>query len=256
VSGEHRWGDERIVEWLNQHREWNYEKDVPYHPRSDSHGGAQSRYFVADLLHVSDTIREAAESGELVYAEDYDVGDKRGLGWNVDLVMGPPEGDIQMNVGDGMSESEPAELWFAADAKSIMTEHQKARRNRQRDINSFADIMHTHQPGAVTAGILLVNLAEQFDSPTRDAADITDHPNVERIVEEIIDLFASIDRADGEMSANLDEAACVIVEHSNLIDDVGETRLVTEPPAPQPGDQTHYRTVVREVASTIESRFL
>lgn len=47
---EHRYGDERIVDWLNQEREWSYPRNVPYHPRSDTHGGAQCRYFVDDLL--------------------------------------------------------------------------------------------------------------------------------------------------------------------------------------------------------------
>jgi hypothetical protein len=254
---EHRYGDERIVDWLNQERDWSYPRNVPYHPRSDSHGGAQCRYFVDDLLYESDAIRQAATAGELVYQEDYEVGEG-GLSWNTDLVIGPPADSVQVSLdGDReMTQADPAEIYLAADAKSIMTEHQKARRNRQRDINSFADIMHHHHEKALTAGILLVNLAGQFDSPLRDPDDITDHVHIDRIVGEIIEMFDSINRSEGEISANLDGAGVVVVDHTNLIDDVDETVLVTDPPAPQEGDRVHYRTFASQMADWFEARFL
>lgn len=254
---EHRYGDERIVAWLNTEREWTYPRNVSYHPRSDTHGGAQCRYLIDDLLYESEPIREAAAAGKLVFQEDYVVGEG-GLSWNTDLVIGPPEGSVQVPL-DGnprMAQADPAEIYLAGDAKSIMTEHQKARRNRQRDINSFADIMHHHHERALTAGVLLVNVSEQFDSPLRDPDDITEHVHIDRIVEEIIEMFDSINRSEGEISANLDGAGVVVVRHSNLIDDIGDTELVTEPPAPQPGDRTHYLTVVRQMAEWFETRFL
>lgn len=255
--GNHRYGDERIVDWLNQERKWTYPKNVPYHPRSDSHGGAQCRYFLEDLLYESDSLREAANKKQIVFQEDYVVG-QGGLEWNTDLVIGPPKNKpISSDSWEGdISRGDPSEIWLAADAKSIMTEHQKARRNRQRDINSFADIMHHHHERALTAGILLVNLVETFDSPLRDPDDITQHVHIERIVEEIIDMFDSINRSEGEISANLDGASVVVVQHSNLVEDIGETRLVTEPPAPQPGDRVHYRTFVEQMADWFENRFV
>jgi len=256
MSG-HQYGDKRVVDWLNQEREWAYPRNVPYHPRSDTHGGAQCRYFVADLLWESEAIREAADAGELVYQEDYEVGEG-GLSWNTDLVIGPPAEPVQ-TLFDGdpaMAQGDPAEIWLAADAKSIMTEHQKARRNRQRDINSFADIMHHHHERALTAGLLLINVSDRFDSPLRDLDDITDHVHIERIVEEIVEMFDSINRSEGEISANLDGAGLIVIDHSNLMDEVGETRLVTDPPAPQPEDRVHYRTFVSQMAEWFETRFL
>lgn len=253
----HRFGDEKIIDWLQTEREWTYPRNVSYHPRSDKHGGAQSRYFVEDLVHVSDAIAEAAANGEIVYQEDYDVGDPRGLGWNTDLVIGPPAGAVQASFGDeAMSRGTPSEVWLAADAKSIMTEHQKARRNRQRDINSFADIMHNYHEESIAWGILLLNIADKFDSPLRDPDDITNHPNIERIIEEIIDLFDSINRSEGEISNNLDGAGLIVVDHTNLPDEFDQTNLATEPPAPQPGNRVHYRTFVREMADLFEQRFL
>lgn len=254
---EHRYGDERIVDWLNQERDWSYPRNVPYHPRSDSHGGAQCRYFVDDLLYESDEIREAATAGELVYQEDYEVGEG-GLSWNTDLVIGPPTDSVQVSLdGDReMAQADPDEIYLAADAKSIMTEHQKARRNRQRDINSFADIMHHHHEKALTTGILLVNLANQFDSPLRDPDDITDHVHIDRIVGEIIEMFDSINRSEGEISANLDGAGIVVVDHTNLLGDVDKTKLINDSPAPKKGDRVHYRTVTSQMANWFEDRFI
>jgi hypothetical protein len=253
----HEYGDERIVEWLQKEREWKYPKNVAYHPRSDKHGGAQCRFFVDDLLHESDLLREAARTGNVVYQEDYEVGEG-GLSWNTDLVLGPPSNGIQQHLDKkrGIARADPEEIWVAVDAKSVMTEHQKARRNRQRDINSFADIIHHHHTRAITAGVLLINIADRFDSPTRDPDDITDHRNVERVVEEILDMFRDINRAEGEISSNLDGVGCVVVEHTNVLDDGHETRLVTEPPAPQPSDKVHYRTFLDIIRETLESRFL
>jgi len=193
----------------------------------------------------------------VVYQEDHEVGDG-GLSWNTDLVMGPPKGGIQSPLSNerGMLQADPAEIWLAVDAKSIMTEHQKARRNRVRDINSFADIMHFHHEQAIAGGVLLINLAERFDSPTRDPDDITEHPNVERVVTEILDMFRAIDRSGGDVSNNLDGAACIVVEHTNLLDDDHQTKLVTDPPAPQPGDEVQYRTFVGIIKNLLENQFL
>jgi len=147
----HRYGDERIAGWLQKN---------DYHPRSPKHGSASCQFFLDDLLYERDAIREAAASGEIVYQEDYTVGSGDSK-WNTDLVVGPPADDIQDELDDGRDivTAEPDEIWVAIDAKSVMTEHGKARRNRQRDINSFADIMHSHYPGAVTGGLLLINMA-------------------------------------------------------------------------------------------------
>lgn len=257
TNTEHRYGDERIVEWLKQPRQWSYERNSPYHPRSNKHGEVQCEYLVEDLMYESEAIDEAANAGELVYQSDFDVGNPRGLGWNVDLVLGPPSGEVDVPVDGGIAQADPSTVWFAADAKAIITEHQKARRNRQRDINSFADILHSHYADAITAGVLLVNSAKRFDSPTRDADDITEHPeDIDRIVAEIIDLFDSINKSGGELSPNLDGAACIVVEHTNLPMEIDKTRLVTEHPAPAPVRDVHYRTFVESMADMIVDRFL
>lgn len=245
----HRYGDERIVEWLAENG---------YHPRSPRHGAASCRYFLDDLLFESDPLHDAAASGTVVFQEDYTVG-SGGLRWNTDLVLGPPSNGVQRLPSEetehGIEQGDPEEIWLAIDAKSVMTEHGKARLNRQRDVNSFADIMHYHHDGAVTGGLLLINAAERFKSPLRDEDDVTLHDDIDRLVGETVGLFREIDRADGRNSSNVDGVGCVTVEHTNVNDD-HETRLVTEPPAPQDGDVVHYRTFLDIVLDTLENRFL
>lgn len=243
----HTYGDKRIVEWLRENR---------YHPRSPKHGSASCMYLLEDLIAINDAFREAAQTGEIVYQEDFNVGSGASK-WNTDLVVGPPSGDsqIELESDQDIAEGEPERVWLAIDAKSIMTEHSKARRNRQRDINSFADIMHRHYPGAVTGGLLLINMAEQFHSPLRDEDDVTHHDSVEQLVEETVEMFRDIERSQGKVSPNVDGVGCVVVDHTNM-DDGRTTELVKEPPAPQPGDIVNYRSFVEYIASVLEDRWL
>lgn len=244
----HTYGDERIVEWLDENE---------YHPRSPAHGSASCLYFLEDLLNESEKFRNAAQAGEIVYQEDYTVGEDESR-WNTDLVVGPPkEEEVQTSFGDNLEiiEAEPERIWLAIDAKSVMTEHGKARRNRQRDINSFADIMHRHHPGAVTGGLLLVNMSDRFRSPLRDEGDVTEHDNIKQLVQETVEIFRDIERAQGDVSPNVDAVGTVVVKHTNMDDDK-ETTLVGEPPAPQPGDIVHYHDFLDIILETLEGRWL
>lgn len=244
---DHTHGDERIAEWLSEHQ---------YHPRSPKHGSAACMYFLDDLLYESELFREAATSGEIVYQEDYTVGSGESR-WNTDLVVGPPVEPIQMEIQNDhtIAEGEPESVWLAIDAKSVMTEHGKARRNRQRDINSFADIMHRHHPGAVTGGLILVNLADVFRSPLRDEGDVTEHDRIESLVEQTVEIFRDIDRAQGRVSPNVDGVGVTVVKHTNMDDDI-PTELVTEPPAPQSGDIVQYHEFLDIIRETFEERWL
>lgn len=243
----HTYGDEKIVEFLDREG---------YHPRSSKHGEASCLAFLDDILYQSHTIRDGAEAGEIVFQQDHTVGSGDSK-WNTDLVVGPPAtpNEVEIDPDRGIAEAEPSEVWLAIDAKSVMTEHGKARRNRQRDINSFADIMHSHYPGAVAGGILLINAADLFKSPLRDEDDITEHDRIDTLAPETVDIFRDIDRSEGEISPNVDSVACVVVDHTNM-DDGEPTYLVTKPPAPQPGDIVHYQTFLETIIETFENRWL
>lgn len=239
--GKVRFADERIAQWLDANT---------YHPRSDKHGKNLCRYFLDDLLRESELLQKHAQERKIVYDEDLVVG-QGALRWNVDLVLGPPSQHL-LGGAQRLVQGEPREIWLAIDAKSVMTEHVKARRNRQRDLNSLAGIMKHHHPKSVVGGLMLVNMAPRFKSPLRD--DVTIHNNIERLVAETVEMFDEIPRARIEGGAGIEAVGVIVVEHTNLPGD--RTRLITEPPAPQVGDLAFYRTALNTLQEALESRFL
>lgn len=239
----HLYADERIVHWLTK---------SGYHPRSDKHGEAICSYFLQDLLYSSSLLREGAKKGVVVYETDYVVG-RGALRWNIDLVLGSPiSKPLLVTPERRISRGELREIWLAIDAKSVMTEHGKARRNRQRDLNSLADIVKHYYPSSVVGGIVMVNVANRFRSPLRD--DITEHRNIRRLVKETIEIFKQIPRADVEGGTGIEAVGIIVVNHTNIPSD--QTRLVTAPPAPQVGDVCHYQKSLRLIREALEQRFL
>lgn len=240
----HTYADERIARWLEKNG---------YHPRSDKHGKALCDYFLDDLLYECEPLRKASKSGEVVYDTDYTVGEGTALKWTIDLVIGTPVSKPLLAQERGIARGVPNEILLAIDAKSVMTEHGKARRNRQRDINSLWQIMKHHYPNSVTGGILLVNIADTFKSPLRDKDDITTHRNVARLVEGTIQLFREVDRSKPEGNGGIEAIGVIVVDHTNLPNN--QTRFVTDSPAPREGDIVHYRKFIRLIAEALELRY-
>lgn len=130
-----------------------------YHPRSSRHGRALCDLVLRDLLASCRVLAEGAARGGLVY----DIQQKIIVGsseWNIDLVMGPPPSGLSAPIPEaGIMQARPATIRIAIEAKAIMTEHGKARRNRQRDLDSFHQFVHRYDPTAIAAALTVVNLA-------------------------------------------------------------------------------------------------
>lgn len=249
---------EQIASWLDRNE---------YHPQSDKDGKAICQYFAEDLAHVSDPIKDAYQSSELVYAIDHDVGPGE-LKWDVDLVIGPPAEPVQQTLkidadadnDDGIAvEGTPEEVWVAVDAKAVMTAHQKAQKNRARNVFSLAatlselaqieDVTPRVHPESLTTGIAVVNMSDEFVNPVHPDS-INTHDRIEQTAERTFDLFQ-------QTAADLDAIygiGCIGVDHTNMDGDV--SKLVTDPPAPQSGESTHYGTFLEDVADAVETRFL
>jgi len=242
ISRDHVFADQRIVEYLRKNQ---------YHPRSDKHGQTLCRYFLEDLLFESAILRKAAFEGKLVYNEDCTIG-QGALCWTIDLILGsPPQGRFFGNQ-NGIAKDEIKDVWLAVDAKSVMTEHGKARRNRQRDLSSLATIVKHYYPRSVVCGLMLVNMSERFVSPLRDG--VTYHKNIEKLVKETIDIFNEIPRADIQGGTGIEGVGIIVVDHTN--DPRDETKLVTKPPAPNQNDSANYRRFLQTVRMALERRFL
>src|SRR5262249_4007038 len=108
-----------------------------YHLRSNAHSNAICTAILHDLVQRCLKLREHFAQGRLVY----DLNVKVMIGSNdanVDLVIGtPPANFTRPTVGEDVPRQRPARFRIALVTKAIMTEHAKARRNRQRDLDSF-----------------------------------------------------------------------------------------------------------------------
>jgi hypothetical protein len=135
-----------------------------------------------------------------------------------------------------------------------MTEHRKARHNRLRDLQAFHDHAHRYNEKVVAGGILVVNVAENYWSPTREENDITEHRDIERVGKETVELFRNIPLrntpSDGD---GMEGMGILVVDHDNLRKNPNppretphsqETKLITDDPAPPPGDPLNYSTMI------------
>jgi hypothetical protein len=229
----------------------NYLREEMYHPRSSAHGDKLCRLVLNDLLHSCSSFLNAAKHGKIVYKLNHVIDEGSPTQWNLDLVVGPPTTLSQSLLeGELIASGQPAEIWLAIDAKTVMTEHGKARRNRQRDLNSLHDILHRKDPKTIVGGLVVVNMAGRFKSPLRP--EVTFHHNVESLVRKTIELFRGLPRSkDGK--AGLDALGVIVVSHTNLNGD--GTELITGDPAPQPGDTVHYSTFLHDVCAAFGERF-
>ncbi|MEW5747200.1 MAG: hypothetical protein AB1793_00220 [Candidatus Thermoplasmatota archaeon] len=230
-----------------------------YHPRSSKHGDRLCELLLEDMMASCPAFAEMAAKGRICYNQNQPPGLGVPLGWNIDLAIGPTSRDAQ-RVPGGEGESicaPPDELWVAVDAKTIMTEHGKARRNRQRDLNSFSSILHMSNPRTIVGGLVVVNMSASFMSPLR-AGETTMHANIERLVTETVKLFEDLPRASKTGPSpskpnEIDAVGVIVVDYDNVKGH--SAKLVSEPPAPQLGSPLHYHSFVKAICEAFSVRF-
>jgi hypothetical protein len=240
--------DVAIVKYLNEHG---------YHPRSSKHGDALCEFLLRDLLRSCPVFRNAADRNAIVFQRNYTIAPQAPDQWNADLVVGPPREPVNSNsprVGE-IAQGDPSAIWMAIDTKTIMTEHGKARRNRQRDLNSFHDILHRKNAKTIVGGLLLVNLADRFQTPlARTSGGVTPHPHIERLVAEIVSLIDVLPRAaPAPGRAGIEALGIIVVKHTNVKGDVSE--IVTAPPARSAGQPLSYLSFLHDLCEAFGTRF-
>lgn len=227
-------------------------REKGYHPRSNAHGRALCGFVLDDLLATCARIVQDAADGRIVY----DVEKKIIVGsseWNIDLVLGPPPAGVTTEVSArGIQRLSPATILIAIEAKTIMTEHGKARRNRQRDLDSFHQFVHRYDPNTVAAALTVVNIAESFKSPLRPGVSI--HRNVRNLVQETMALLRALPMRSGVGDANgLEANGGIVVSHDNVL--LQATQLIATAPAPQVGDPLHYDAFLRRICDRYTQRW-
>jgi hypothetical protein len=252
---------------------------VGYHPRSSKHGDFLSQSLVLDLLDASHQLRSAAARGKVVFTANHaiEVADKsvaetlpeearKDLAWNMDLVIGPSgdeppvllrrkskkkEEEVHLITPDVMKRGTPRDVWLVVDAKGVMTEHGKARRNRQRDVTALWTVMKTFMPNVVVGAVIPINVARQFRSPLRTT--LTDHgTNIERTVSNTLGIFRAVRNTSRE-GRGIDGLGCFVVDFDNITG--SKARYIEQAPAPQPEDVIHYDNFVRDLVNAVTTRF-
>jgi hypothetical protein len=222
-----------------------------YHSRSNKHSNALAEAIVRDLLGTCPAMSDMARRARLVYDLNFTI-NAGTSDWNVDLVLGtPPPGAARPAEGVPIVRTRPSTVEVAVEIKSIMTEHQKAMRNRKRDLEAHHEHVHRYSNHAIAGGVFVVNQAPAFKSPLRE--DVTRHVKPKALVEQCVLQMRSISSRAGLAGAGLECKAVIVVDMDN--DDLASTRYVTQPPAPQVGDQLHYDAFVQSLCAFYTHRF-
>ena len=138
-----------------------------YHSRSNKHSNALADAVVRDLLDTCPAMSRMAQEASLVYELNFTI-NAGTSDWNVDLVLGaPPPGVSPPLQGSVILRTRPSTVQVAVEIKSIMTEHQKAMRNRKRDLEAHHEHVHRYNNQAIAGGVFVVNHARTFKSPLR-----------------------------------------------------------------------------------------
>lgn len=221
-----------------------------YHPRSDKHSRALCDAIVVALVERSPLLADLAARKAIVYRHNHDVAYGHAT-WNTDLAIGPPA-DVAV-VGDvgplGMAIGTPVATRLAVEAKSVMTEHRKAIKNRKRDLEAHHAHVHDYDATAIAGGIVVINSSPTFRSPLRP--ELTEHRNVGSLVEHCIGEINSITMAGGGHPVGLDAKCAVVVSMDNV------TFATTQYDASVPvvGSPIYWDAFIDRMAQLYQQRF-
>ncbi|MFO8012882.1 MAG: hypothetical protein R6X20_06195 [Phycisphaerae bacterium] len=222
-----------------------------YHSRSNKHSNALAEAIVQDLLDTCPAMSEMAREARLVHELNFTI-NAGTSDWNIDLVLGaPPPGTIAPPEGTAIVRTRPSTVQVAVEIKSIMTEHQKAMRNRKRDLEAHHEHVHRYRNQAVAGGVFVVNQAATFKSPLR--AVVSQHAKPKALVEKCVQQMRGISSRAGLQGAGLECKAVIVVDMDNQ--DLASTRYVHRPPAPQVGDPLHYDAFIQSLCAFYTQRF-
>ncbi len=207
-------------------------------------------FLLRDLYSNCPAFKLFADDARIVYQTNHTVNPDSPTRWTIDLVVGSGRGEHQL-LQQMIAKGNPSQIWLAVDAKAIMTEHGKARRNRQRDLNSMAEILHRMQPSPIAGAYVVINMSTHFRSPLRN--EETEHRNIERIVAETIPLFQEILKDEQSGRPGLDAVGVSVVDYSNAPG--SECKLIEGSPAPDLSSPLHYQAFLSRICRDFTARF-
>lgn len=255
-----------------------------YHSRSDRHSKVGSWGVAIDLLATSSLMQAHAHHGKIVLGVNHEMRDfHTGRKKDLDLVVARPDGRtppgastlkrLATYYGITLDGNEQATLdalpdipiapvgavLVAMEAKACMTAHVKSLPRLYDELNSSHLCVHGASRQALAIGYVQVNAAEDFVSPVINseriseglAVRITRHrqpDDTRRVLEKV----AEIPRRSGHLGNGFDAIGVTVLDLRN---DGTPVELVTSPPAPKPGDNFHYDSMIVRMANEYDTTF-
>ncbi len=239
----------------HQHKDRRFGYVYRYHSRSDAHSVALCEEILRDLLDASRALRDHAARGVVFYAINCRfTWPTSGKTKTLDLAIGPAKNPLPPAADARIRHGTLADVLISCEAKTVMTEHSKAKPRVYDELSSSHEIVHQGRGDAIAAGITVVNIAKSFVSPLRQhgpgTLQVTEHKQPEAAAD-VIRHLRGLPIRDELDQPGFDAYATVVIDCDNL----GSVRLWTSPPAPQPGDADHYDTFVARIAALYDARF-
>jgi hypothetical protein len=257
-----------------------------YHSRSDRHSKIACWGVLFDLLETSNLLRSHVADGKVVFGVNHVMRDfvnnkKKSLDlvlcrpgnaqnarkrrpatlasladhWKIDLT---PDQQANLHSLPRIIEGPVGAVLVALEAKATMTEHTKAGPRLYDELNSSHQIVHASSSKALSVGFFMVNASKSFISPDRNkdpaqsAVTVTMHRQPSAAAFSI-NVVEGLPRRSGVSGVGYDGMAVVVVDMPN--DGVTSVKLVTAPPAPQPGDIFNYENMLTRIANEYDATF-
>lgn len=254
-----------------------------YHSRSDRHSKIGSWGVAFDLLMTSSLLRRHAAEGKVVMGVNHTMTDfATGRKKDLDLVIARPAQEpgsdgrtfasLAEHYGVELSGSERGALaalpavWVAPvgavlvalEAKACMTAHVKSLPRLYDELNSSHLCVHGASRQALAIAYVQVNVAESFVSPVVNNRDlrqsspqVTHHKQPSDALR-VLAKVAEIPRRSAASENGFDAVGVTVLDLRN---DGSPVAVVTAPPAPAPGDNFHYGSMIVRMANEYDTVF-
>lgn len=255
-----------------------------YHSRSDRHSKVGSWGVAFDLLRTSSLLQDHADLNKVILGVNHEMRDfGTGRKKDLDLVIARPNGSIPaqgpsfkslvQQYAIGLSPAEAAELaalpdirigpvgavLVALEAKACMTAHVKSLPRLYDELNSSHLCVHGASQQALAIGYVQVNHSDTFISPIINSRDIARglQPEVSRHnqpadTKRVLAKVDEIPRRSNNTGNGFDAIGITVVD---LVNDGSPVTLVDAAPAPQPGDNFHYGSMIVRMANEYDGTF-
>lgn len=255
-----------------------------YHPRSDRHSRVGCWGVALDLLATSSLMRSHAEQGKIVLGVNHEMRDfATGRKKVLDLVIARPDGPLPINgktfrgltdrYGVILTAAERATVeglpdlpvapvgavLVALEAKATMTAHVRSLPRLYDELNSSHLCVHGASRQALAIAYVQVNHATEFVSPIINSVRVANGLPVEvsshrqpAHTNRVLQKVAEIPRRSGHATNGFDAIGVTVLDLRN---DGSPVKLVSSPPAPQPGDNFHYASMIVRMANEYDTTF-